>query len=223
MNNLVIGRTLLFIEDETNTRKQNAEYFRQQNNIVYEADTLEKAMKYLSEKSFDAIVLDLILPDGEGLELLQYKPLPPVLILSNLGSDLDILEGLSAGAVDYIIKPCSPKVLEARLSLRLLPKEDSIIKSCGLLLDLKERTASYNGLPVLLTGSEFNILAFLVQHPNLYFNAAEIYEQVWKMPSLNSTSIKYHISNLRQKLIKISGKNLILTAFGKGYSFLNKE
>lgn len=224
MNCTVFDRKLLVVEDDSVIRKQIVQHFRERCNQVYEASTLGKARELIEAYVFDAIILDLILPDGEGLELFsEFHSLPPVIILSNLATDANMLEGFTAGATDYIAKPCSLELLEARLSLRMLPKADSIISSHGLILNTNERSALYHNTAISLTGSEFNILYFLMSHPGIYYNAAKIYENVWQAPSLKTTSVKYHISNLRQKLIQVSGKNLIRTEFGKGYSFLPKE
>lgn len=220
MCKIVFGRTLLFVEDDDIVRKELASYFKKRGNIVYEADCLKQAKNLISHHSFDGIVLDIILPDGEGLELFSLPSLPPIIILSNLNSDHDVLEGFQHGALDYVIKPTSPEILEARLSLRMLPKEQAKIVLHGLKIDITERTTNYGNTPITLTSSEFNILVFLMKNSGKYYTADEIYEKVWNMPSLKSTTIKYHISNLRQKLIKSTGKNLILTAFGKGYAFL---
>jgi len=220
----VTGRKILIIEDDLSVRKNIAYYFKKRGNIIFEAETLTQARQILNQTVFEGIILDLILPDGEGLELFsQYKNLPPVLILSSLGEECDLIEAFEAGAIDYVVKPCSCKLLEARLALRLLPKHESDISSLGLSLDAKKRVATYNGETLILTGSEFNILYFLMTHAGEYYNADQIYEQIWLAPSLKTTSIKYHISNLRQKILKITKKNLIRTEFGKGYTFLTEE
>lgn len=220
----VTDRKLLIVEDDTPVRRKIANYFQKKGNVVFEAENLEKAKQILSQTTFEGIILDLILPDGEGLDLFTiFDSLPPVIILSNLGEECDLLEAFEAGAVDYIVKPCSCELLETRLSLRLLPKQEKDVTAYGLFLDVKKRVASYKGTSLILTGSEFNILYFLMTHPGQYFSADQIYEHIWQAPSLKTTSIKYHISNLRQKLLKITNQPLIKTEFGKGYTFLSEN
>ncbi len=219
----VTGRKLLFVDDDNFLRTTLAVYFRHRGNEVLEAATLSEARTALANNHFDAIVLDIILPDGEGLELMDMSGLPPVIILSSLGDNTDMIEGFAAGACDYAAKPCSPELLEYRLANRLLPKAQAKISRHGLTIDTSSRTASFRGTPVLLTGSEFNILTLLIKNAGKFFSPAEIYEQIWKAPSLGNTSIKYHISNLRQKLAAVTGRNLIITEFGKGYSFISED
>lgn len=220
----VTGRNILFVDDNESLCRAQAEYFRKRGNTAEEAATLASAKRLLSEQNFDAVILDLLLPDGEGLELFEsVKKLPPVIIQTTLGNEYDVLDGFSAGAVDYVVKPCSPQLLEARLALRLLPKPEAVIRIHGLTVDVNERTVVYNGKPIPLTGSEFNILHLFLTSAGTFFTASEIYEKVWELPSLKSTSVKYHISNLRQKLLAATGKHLILTEFGKGYAFLPEE
>ena len=180
------------------------------------------ASDFVRDGAFDVVLLDLILPDGNGIELLEQLGKTPVVILSDLGSDLNIIEGFSAGAADYIVKPCSPQVIEARMALRLLPDASSKLCLHGLSLNIANRTAVFNDAPLDLTSSEFNILMFLMQNAGEFFTANAIYEKVWKMPHLNSMTIKTHISNLRKKMFSVSKEcaDLILTEFGKGYAFI---
>ncbi len=219
----VTGRNILIVEDNTDIAEEYAEYFRSKMNCVFTAKTLAEAENIIAENRLDAILLDIILPDGDGLDLLSgHEKLPPVIVVSTLGTDLDVVDGLAAGAVDYVIKPCSPEVLEARLSLRLLPKPEATLCVRGITVDICERTATYGGKAIPLTGSEFNVLYFFMTHIGTFFTAAEIYENVWNAPSLKTTTIKYHISNLRQKLLAVTGKNTIVTEFGKGYALFKE-
>lgn len=209
------------MEDNAETMAEVSACFLDRGNVVFAAETLKEAERIIQTEICDAIILDVILPDGDGLDLLSmHQSLPPVIIMTTLGTDYDVVDGLAAGAADYVVKPCSCEVLEARLSLRLLPKPDAVVSLRGITVDITERVASYNGNPLSLTGSEFNILYFFMTHTDRFFTAAEIYEKVWCAPSLKTTTIKYHISNLRQKLIAATGKNMILTEFGKGYAFM---
>ncbi len=217
----VKDRKILIIEDDVDQSYVFAEYFRAGGNFVLTALTLKEAFRLIAENEFDAIILDIIMPDGEGLEVFsKFERLPPVIIVTTLGTDFDILEGFAAGAADYVCKPCSPQVLEARLALRLLPKQEAVISSYGLTLSVAERTAKYDGVALPLTGSEFNILHFFMTNPGVFFSASEIYEKIWQAPSLKTTTIKYHISNLRQKLLAATKSNMIITEFGKGYAFM---
>ncbi len=219
----VTGRKILIVEDNRAVSEEFASYFGKRQNAVFCAETLKEAGRIINSQVLDAIILDVILPDGDGLDLFtRYPKLPPVIIMTTLGTDCDVLEGFSAGAADYVIKPCVPEVLEARLSLRLLSKSAAVVSLHGLSADVTERTATYNGKALALTGSEFNVLYFFLTHADTFFTASEIYENVWHAPSLKTTTIKYHISNLRQKLLTVAGKPMIITEFGKGYAFMSE-
>ncbi len=216
----------MFVEDDTALLDRLTAYFAEKHNTVHAASTLTDARRLLTEiKNIDAIILDVILPDGTGLDLLREAgDLPPVIILSDLSAEEDMLEGFSLGATDYVPKPCSPRLLEARIALRLLRRPESSVTVHGLTVDASERTVFYEGQAVPLTASEFNVLYFLVSNAGKYFTAQEIYEKVWGAPSMQTTTIKRHLSTLRQKLKNVApDKTLVVTEFGKGYCFPKEE
>ncbi len=214
-------KNILIVEDGDKLRNSLTEYFSAMNKVTA-CPTLKSAISACAENEYDITLLDLILPDGNGIELLRYLRRTPVIILSDLGTDENVIDGLSAGAADYIVKPCSPQVIEAKMSLRLLPNGKANLSSGGLTLNVQSRTAVYKNTVLDFTSSEFNILTFLMQNAGVYFNANEIYEQVWKMPHLNTETIKKHLSNLRKKLLAVSDEcaALLATKFGKGYAFI---
>ena len=213
-------KNLLFIEDNPELAREIQDYFSQNNNVMIANDvkTADECVRLLK---YDAIVTDVILPDGSGLDIFEkFSKLPPVIVLSNLGSDDNILEGLYYGAMDYIVKPCSMKVLEARLLLRLNSQKKAELRAKGLCLNVYTRTVTYRQAPVQLTSSEFNILQFLMSHPHTFYSSNEIYEKIWQAQSLNTTTIRKHISSMRRKLLEATGNHeFILTDFGKGYAF----
>lgn len=219
--NKVMFKNILIVEDGDKLRNSLTEYFSAMNKVTA-CPTLKSAISACAENEYDITLLDLILPDGNGIELLRYLRRTPVIILSDLGTDENMIDGLSAGAADYIVKPCSPQVIEAKMSLRLLPNGKANLSSGGLTLNVQSRTAVYKNTVLDFTSSEFNILTFLMQNAGVYFNANEIYEQVWKMPHLNTETIKKHLSNLRKKLLAVSDEcaALLATKFGKGYAFI---
>ncbi len=219
----VIGRKLLIVEDNTGLRVKTKDYFASRGNEVVDVSTLQEAQATLAQQTFDAIILDLILPDGEGLELFSIPSLPPVIIMTTLSGEYDMLEGFSSGAADYVVKPCPMPVLEARLALRLLPSSEAKLIVSGLVLDASARRVFYGDRQIILTGTEFNILKFLMEHAGTFFRTDEIYEHIWREPSFRSTAIRYHVSNLRQKLLAATERNLIIAEYGKGYCFITGE
>lgn len=214
-------KKILIVEDADELRTDLEKYFAVKNSVTA-CGSLASANAVLDGESFDIILLDIILPDGSGLSLLDRVADTPVVILSDLGSDSNVLDGLTSGAADYIVKPASFELIETRMALRLLPEARSEISAHGLVLDTNRRTAVYRGTALDLTSSEFNILMFLMHNAGNFYTAVEIYEQVWKMPHLNTTTIKAHLSNLRKKMFSVSKRcaDLIVTEFGKGYSFI---
>ena len=217
----VTFRKILFVEDDTELLAQMVNWFRSKNNTVWTATSVRGAKAVLEHHLPDIIILDIILPDGTGLDILKnLVSLPPVIVLSDLGSEENLLDGFNAGATDYVVKPCSMRLLETRMSLRLHPSPNSVLQYENLKIDSHKRKVFYKDTPVAFMSSEFNILWFLMNNPNKFFSADEIYEQVWAAPSLQTTTIRRHLSTLRRKLQEISNSNLIVTEFGKGYSFL---
>lgn len=221
--NKVEYKSILIVEDNDGLREKLTSYFSVMNKVVA-CENLQSALKAAEKEKFDIILLDVILPDGNGLKLIEYTGETPVIILSDLGSDSNMIDGFSAGATDYIVKPASCTLIEMRMALRLLPDGKAQIFSHGLSLDTAKRTAVYNKKTLELTSSEFNILTFLMQNAGTFYTASEIYEQVWNMPHLNTTTIKVHISNLRKKMLAVSSDcaKLLIQEFGKGYAFINE-
>lgn len=213
-------KNILIVEDSDKLRDRLVNYFSIKNKVTA-CNNLKSAIVESTEKNFDIVILDLILPDGNGKELMSYLKQTPVIILSDLGTDENLIDGLTAGAADYIVKPASNALIETRMALRLLPNSKAILTLNGLTLNVSNRTAIYHNHCLNLTSSEFNILMFLMQNVNHFYTANEIYEQVWKMPHLNTETIKKHLSNLRKKMFTISDEcaSLITTKFGKGYAF----
>ncbi len=224
MRNRVNGRKLLIIDDDMELTSQFQTYFASAGNTVVVAGSIKQGVNHLKAEEFDAVILDILLPDGEGTAIFADQVhLPPVIILSVLSDEHNMMEGFTLGAQDYVVKPCSSRLLEMRLALRLLPKPMNVLSIHGLCIDSRERTLYYNERSIRLTGSEFNILWFLMSHAGRFFTSNEIFENVWGENSLEQTSIKFHISNLRRKLIEHTNKQLIITKFGKGYTFTMEE
>ncbi len=219
--NKIEFKNILIVEDGDKLRERLFEYFSVRNKVTA-CKNLKSAIPATTQNRYDIVLLDLILPDGNGKELMEYLRGTPVVILSDLGTDENIIDGLTTGAADYIVKPSSFEVIEARMSLRLLPDSKSTLTLGGLTLNLNSRTAVYDKHTLDLTSSEFNILTFLMQNAGNFYTTNEIYEQVWKMPHLNTETIKKHLSNLRKKMLAVSDDcaALLATKFGKGYSFV---
>ncbi len=221
MNYSVYDRKLLFIEDDEKLKREMVTYFSP-SNVVLTASDVAEAVDILNETgNIDAIVLDLILKNSMGLELFKAFPsLPPVIILSSLDGEDTILAGLTSGATDYVVKPCSMLLLETHIAMRLLPKTEAVQTFGEFSINSYTRTVKYKNLPIALTPSEFNILYFLVKNRGKFFTADEIYENIWCAPSLHTTTIRTHLSSLRRKLkAAMPAGDIIRTEFNRGYCF----
>ena len=225
MNYNVFGRKLLVVEDDEQQKSEIAAYFSREN-AVFTASDVEEAVEILSEASdFDAVVLDLVLKNSMGLDLFKEFPLlPPVIILSSLSEEDTIVSGLTSGAADYVVKPCSMRLLETHIAMRLLPKTDAVETFGHFSIKANTRTVKYLNTTIPLTPSEFNILFFLVKHHGRYFTADQIYEEIWCAPSLHTTTIRAHLSSLRRKMkAALPAADIIRTEFNKGYCFTGEN
>lgn len=218
--NKVECKNILIVEDSDSLRESLAGYFSAKNKVTA-CKNLKSAIAAASENGYDIVLLDLILPDGNGKELINFVGQTPVVILSDLGTDENLIDGLSSGAADYIVKPASNALIETRMALRLLPDSKATITLGALTLNANSRTAVYESTTLELTSSEFNILMFLMQNAGKFYTANEIYEKVWKMPHMNTETIKKHLSNLRKKMLAVDDAcaALLTTKFGNGYAF----
>lgn len=217
----VTNRKILIVEDESALRNEIANHFSKDNKVFTAVD-VDGAVAILKSEKIDAVILDLVLQNSMGLDVFKkLSSLPPVIILSTLDSDDQIYHGLTAGAVDYIVKPCSLKILETRVALRLLPPENAVHAYGDFVIDAGLRTVKYRNSLIPLTSSEFNVLYFLVSHRGTFFTSDDIYESVWGAPSLQTATIRRHLSALRRKLKAVTPSlELIQTEFGRGYAFI---
>jgi DNA-binding response OmpR family regulator len=179
----------------------------------------------LCECSYDAIVLDLGLPDGDGLNLLhQWRKSgfnEPVIILSARNSVQDRIKGLDFGADDYLPKPFSLQELLARLRSLLRRHsnvKDTVLEHRGLRLDLVGRTLHFNGNPVELTSRELALLEIFMQNPGRILTRTLICERVWSTPGeVDANLLDVYMSKLRTKFDIEGEKPLFKTVRGVGY------
>jgi len=221
--------TILVVDDEEDIRELVELNLHREGYTVLTSETGEQALALAKAKTPDLVVLDLMLPGMDGLEVckrLKNDPVLqqiPVVMLTAKGEESDIVAGLELGADDYITKPFSGRVLVARIR-RLLRKatetsEDRpLVKARGLVIDPSRHEVSLNGKPITLTLTEFNILHTLARRPGLVFTRYQIVDAIHDDNYLvTDRAIDVQIVALRRKL-GACGK-LIETVRGVGYRF----
>ncbi len=188
----------------------------------YDGDT---AIDLLGSERYDLVLLDLNLPGADGMTVLrtlrQTDRETRVLILSARSEVADKVEGLDAGANDYLAKPFHLEELEARirsLTLRQFTQNDVVLHCGPLSFDTRSRTATAAGQPLALTRKETGILEYLLLHRGRPVSQEELLEHVWDNSVDNfSNSIRVHISALRKKLRAALGYDPVRNRIGEGY------
>ena len=181
---------------------------------------------------FDAIVLDLNLPEMDGLDVcraLRRESSVPIIMLTARAEEMDRLIGLELGADDYIVKPFSPRELVARVRAVLRRAQGDLqatemVRTGALEIDLNGHRATLQGDALKLTRIEFTLLAILAQHPGQTFSRAQLIDRLHGTAEGGyDRSIDAHIKNLRRKLEEDpADPQYILTVYGIGYQFTDK-
>ncbi|MBQ6704462.1 MAG: response regulator transcription factor [Opitutales bacterium] len=234
MTNSAPNLRLIYVEDNATIRERVAEVLRTNGFSVEEAATAADAQRVFSEENFDLVLLDILLPDGNGLELLRElrrgkNADVPVIILSALGEEIDErVSGLEAGANDYLAKPFSIRELIARIRAvmrNVSPRSgnksavSTTVRLNGGTLDLQQPWISRDdGTQIPLSMKEFCLLRYFAEHPMQTVSVDEILTQVWKVDSssIKTASPVVIISRLRKKT---EGFCLIESLRGDGYRF----
>ena len=216
---------LLVIEDE---RVLCETIVRSLRRLAYSVDHCydgDQALELLGTERYDLVLLDLNLPGKDGMTVLrtfrQRDRKTPVLILSARSEVKDKVEGLDAGANDYLSKPFHLAELEARirsLTLRQFTQQDVLLTFKALSFDTRSRTTTVNGQTLALTRKETGILEYLMVHQGRPVSQEELMEHVWdNSVDSFSNSIRVHISALRKKLRAALGYDPIRNRIGEGY------
>jgi DNA-binding response OmpR family regulator len=222
--------TLLAIDDDQDILKVLKANLELHGFKLVTAASLAEASKVLESLQPDLVILDLMLPDGDGLEfccsLKSMRPQLPVIMLTARDKVSDKVVGLELGADDYMVKPFATSELLARIKARLRTTPGTptvpLIKAGNLEIDTRNQTVTVEGQAVYLTTKEYQLLACLVEHRNNLVTRDELRKQLWRDSKIYSWSrvIDVHIQHLRQKIEKIpSQPRYIVTVPGRGYRF----
>ena len=226
------GKRILVVDDDVKTVELVKLYLKRDGYKVLTAFDGLEALRMARELHPNLIVLDLMLPGMDGLQIcrtLRDESDVPIIMLTARVTDQDKLIGLDTGADDYIIKPFSPRELAARVRavLRRLPGErgpEKIVRG-ALTLDFNKQEAVFKGNNLDLTAVEFKLLGVIAKEPGKVFSRAKLIEEAlgYDFEGFDRT-IDVHIFNLRRKLEPASDKqNLIKTVYGSGYKFIEQS
>jgi DNA-binding response OmpR family regulator len=212
---------LLLVEDDAMIGETVLDLLRQQGHAVDWVRTLALADQEVQSQAYDAILLDLGLPDGDGVEgLRRWRARgvdTPVLIATARDALPQRVAGLDAGADDYVVKPYEIDEILARLRAlvrRSHGHHEGVYEHQGVTLDVVHREALVQGEPVVLSGREWAVLEALLAHPGMILSRAQLEEKIydWKR-DISSNAVEVYVHGLRKKL----GPGLIQNARGLGY------
>ncbi len=219
---------VLVVDDDLTVREVVVSYLRAAGHAVAEAADGEAALTAMSAAPADLVVLDLMLPGIDGLEVctrLRATSDVPVIMLTALGSEADRLVGLELGADDYVTKPFSPRELTLRVGSvlrRVGEREDATelepLADGDLVVDRAAHAASRGGRPLSLTVREFDLLAFLMAHPGTAYSRDELLEKVWGWSFGDQSTVTVHVRRLREKIEPDPTRpTRLATVWGVGY------
>ncbi|SFJ15867.1 response regulator transcription factor [Thermoflavimicrobium dichotomicum] len=221
---------VLIVDDDEEIRQLLQLYLRNEGYKILQGSTGKEALALARIHRVDLIVLDLMMPDMDGIAAcikIREKYQMPIIMLTAKASDMDKIHGLSIGADDYVTKPFNPLELIARIKAHLRryhhfqPAEakKDVIQIQHVSIHTTTRQVMVNQREVQLTPREFDILVLLAQHPGVVFSSEQIYQQVWKEPMLTSNNtIMVHIRKIREKIeLDPRRPTIIQTVWGVGY------
>ncbi|MDL2272961.1 response regulator transcription factor [Oscillospiraceae bacterium OttesenSCG-928-G22] len=224
-----MSATILLVEDNRHILEINRGTLSDVGYRVLETETLAAAREILEQHHPDLLVLDVMLPDGDGVEfctdLRAQGMTVPVLFLTAKGEKNDILEGLRAGGDDYLVKPYDLDIFLARIQTLLrrnapAPTAVVLLKVGDMEMDFVARRVTRAGVDLLLTPKEFALLEQLFKYRDSYVPTATLYEDLWGMDSMGAVgTVKTRIFQLRRKLGEDAPVQ-IEAVRGKGYRLI---
>lgn len=218
---------VLVVDDDLTVRDVVRRYLELAGHQVALADNGEDALRWAAEHKPDLVVLDLMLPGIDGLEVcrrLRQTSAVPVVMLTALGEEENRIAGLQLGADDYVTKPFSPRELALRVSSVLrrtgaAPASGDLVDG-DVRLDVAARRATRGGVELSLTTREFDLLVFFLSHPGEAFTREQLLERVWGWDFGDQSTVTVHVRRLREKIENTPAKPArIATVWGVGYRY----
>jgi two-component system KDP operon response regulator KdpE len=217
--------TVLVCDDEPQILRALKVVLREAGFEAVGVETAREALDSAAVRHPDAAIVDLVLPDGDGVDVcaqLRSWSEMPILVLSAIGEEAQKVRALEAGADDYVTKPFGPNELVARLraALRRAPgtAEEPVIELQGLRIDLSAHAVSRDGEEIHLTPTEFKLLATLARNHGRLMTHRALLTEVWGPAWAQDTAtLRTHVANLRRKIEPPDGARLIRTDPGVGY------
>ncbi|ANB59446.1 response regulator transcription factor [Anoxybacteroides amylolyticum] len=227
---------ILVVDDEERIRRLLKMYLEREEYVIDEAETGDMALKKALENEYDLILLDLMLPGKDGVEVckeIREKKATPIIMLTAKGEEANRVQGFEAGTDDYIVKPFSPRevVLRVKALLRRAAnatyvQADTTAKDVlvfpHLTIDNDAHRVTADGKEVSLTPKEYELLLFLAKSPDKVFDREQLLKEVWHYEFFGDLrTVDTHIKRLREKLNKVSpaAAKMIVTVWGVGYKF----
>jgi DNA-binding response OmpR family regulator len=225
------GTRVLVVDDEPTVREVVVGYLRRDGHEVREADDGPSALHLLDTEEFHLVVLDMMLPGVNGLDILRHIRSAgdmPVIMLTARAEESDRVAGLELGADDYVVKPFSPRELAARVNgvlRRAAPKSPAPsdrLEFDGLVVDNRSREVTLGDELVELTPKEFDVLAHLAASPREVFSRADLLRDVWQSSPdwQDPATVTVHVRRIRNKIeTDPEHPRWITTVWGVGYRF----
>ena len=226
------AKTILVVEDEASIAEVVGLYLKRGGFNVQIASNGKQAMTIFERQMLDFVILDLMLPEVDGLSLTRWlrdRSNVPIIMLTARREEIDRIAGLEMGADDYVVKPFSPQELVSRVRavLRRVGQEQVRAESerslsfDGLSIDPRSRVVMVNDSDIELTVKEFDMLYLLAQHPKQVFTREQLLERVWGGAQyIDPGTVTVHVRRLREKIETDPSKpTRLLTVWGVGYKF----
>ncbi len=218
---------ILIVEDEVDVLEANSSYFRGIGYEVYTATTLDRARSLIWEHPPDLMILDILLPDGTGLDFCkEFRKISaaPVIYLTCLDDDGNMLKGLQSGAEDYLTKPYNIEVLAAKVSIWLRQSHASKwqLSMPPLFVERGTGCVLLSGRKISLTPKELHVLCYLIEHRGKDISQEELYASIWQAPADTiGLTVRMTVSRLRQKMNFFEDGHFdLMTTKAGGYVFL---
>lgn len=227
----MINKRVLVVEDDKSITKIIKDNLEDNDYITETLNSGLTALKRIKDEDFDLLILDLSLPDIDGLQvctrLREFDPVLPIMILTARGNEMDRVMGLELGADDYMTKPFGIKELVARVralirrSERVARPIEDVINYRDMEVNFTKRVVHLKGREIDLTVKEFELLSLFLHNPGRTFSRSELLNRVWgyQFEGYEHT-VNTHINRLRKKIERnIENPEYLLTVWGVGYKF----